>query len=460
MPDELFPLENLFHPLDKPIENGELIRARIADIPQDPLSHSQLNQLMHLSHQAGMTEGFYRFYFLTQPEAHPFIVPNAPSDITGNVITSALQLRWGVERFALDAAFFFGDFTNAYRKLRDMSFTEIIEYFDDWHRDAESLSIRGPVMPLNGIDIADRHLVAETACKTLDGDALDDLKRYLVAALNTHPDKPVNVRDLVRDVEHTEAGKDPDGGIALVMSDYFANLVSAPGEVEQLVATVADRWRKVYEMALANTNSYLSLCPELDVYVATSMRSPEDFRETGRVCENIFNSEQLRDLHLRWFNPTISACAGHEDKGLIECLMVALARAVLYFAGTGSTWGKDAEAAMALSRGTPVIILCPDTESGHRTATVFRDVHPLSRLTDVRLGVAVGAIVTTDESQVPVLLRRLFSSTMEYHLERRASGGFVVREGVSGSTVRTVTADRMIRETFWNYYGKNYAMLQ
>ena len=460
MSEELFPLENLFHPLDEPVENVDLIRSRISDIPRNPLSHSQLNQLMHLSHQAGMTEGFFRFYFLTQPNGHPFVVSKAPFDIEAHEISSVEQLRWGLERFALDAAFFFGDFTNAYRKLRDMRFDEIMEYFDDWHRDADSLSVRGPVMPLQSIDLGDRHLVAEAACKTLDAGALETLKGRLLETFNMRPTRPVSIRDLVRDIEGTEDGKEPDGAVALVMSDHLDDQVSDAATLEATASSVAARWRSTYEKALANTSSYLSLCPELDVYVATSMRKAEDFRETGRVCEEIFGSELLRDLHLRWFNPTVSACSGHEDKGLVECLMVALAQAVLYFAGTGATWGKDAEAAMALSRGIPVITLCPDTEAGHRTANTFREVHPLSRLTDVRFGVAVGAIVTTDHTQVPLLLRRLFSSTMEYRLERRPSGGFIVKDVLSGSAVRTVTADRMIRETFWNYYGKNYATLQ
>jgi hypothetical protein len=274
-------------------------------------------------------------------------------------------------------------------------------------------------------------------------------------------ERQVAIEELVRAIEGpADRSKELDGPVALVMSGYLERQVSNAEGVDSVVDEVKERWQTVYAKALTNTSNYLSLCPELDVYVATSMRAAEDFRETGRVCEAIFDSDELRDLHLRWFNPTMSACQGHEDKGLVECLMVALAQAVIYFAGTRATWGKDAEAAMALSRGIPVIVLCPDTPIGRETARVFREVHPLSRLTDVRLGVAVGAIVTTEEAQVPLILKRLFSSSMEYKLERREGGGFIVREALTQSVVRTVTADRMIRETFWNYYGKNYAALQ
>ncbi len=455
---ELFPIERLFHPLDSPPGNGELILARINELPSNPLSHSQLNQLMHLSHQAGMTSGFFTYYFLTQPERHPFVVPTSPGPLDNASIQSVEQLRWGLERFALDAAFFFGDFTNAYRKLRDMSFVEIVEYFDDWRKDSESLAIRGPVMPLKEIAISERHLVSETACKTLGPDGFEDLERRLTDAFNSLS-RSSSMRALIRKAENTADDKEPDGPAALAMHAYLDEVISSAEELRKFLSDARAKWEATYALALENTNSYLSLCPELDVYVATSMRTAADFRETGEVAERIFASPALTPLHLRWFDPTRSACSGHEDKGLVECLMVALAQAVLYFAGTKSSWGKDAEAAMALSRGTPVVILCPDTEEGNATARMFRDIHPLSRLTDVRFGVAVGAMVTTDERQVPEILRRLFSGEMEYRLERRDSGGFVVREVLSGSAVRTVTADRMIRETFWNYYSRNYAAL-
>jgi hypothetical protein len=51
----------------------------------------------------------------------------------------------------------------------------------------------------------------------------------------------------------------------------------------------------------------------------------------------------------------VSAAEGHEDKGLIECLMVKCAKALVYCAGDRESYGKDAEAAIALSLGKPII---------------------------------------------------------------------------------------------------------
>jgi hypothetical protein len=61
--------------------------------------------------------------------------------------------------------------------------------------------------------------------------------------------------------------------------------------------------------------------------------------------------------YLRYFDPTLSAAGGHEDKGLIECLMVKCAKLLVSCAGDKESYGKDAEAAMALSLGKPVDLL-------------------------------------------------------------------------------------------------------
>ena len=114
---------------------------------------------------------------------------------------------------------------------------------------------------------------------------------------------------------------------------------------------------------------------DLDVYVATSMRRREDFREMARFCSEVFEHESIADLYLRYFDPTLSAALGHEDKGLIECLMVKCAKVLVYCAGQSDSYGKDAEAAMALSLGKPVIFYCDE----ERRRRFYRDVHPLSR---------------------------------------------------------------------------------
>ena len=148
----------------------------------------------------------------------------------------------------------------------------------------------------------------------------------------------------------------------------------------------------------------------------------------------------------------MSAAEGHEDKGLIECLMVKCCRVLLYFAGTGDSFGKDAEVAMAMSLGRPVVILCPDDAKGQQRERFFRDVHPLSRLIQFETGVACGAMVTQNRDVAARLLERVFDNAMEYDLEHDGRGYFRLKERLTKSVVRLQTSDRQLRETFWNYY--------
>ena len=212
--------------------------------------------------------------------------------------------------------------------------------------------------------------------------------------------------------------------------------------------------RAAREAALDNTRLYLSIVNELDVYVATSMRRRDDFRDMSRDCEFIFSQNGLRRFRVRYFDPTLSASKGHEDKGLIECLMVKCAKALVYFAGYRDSFGKDAEVSMALSQGKPVIILCPNNPRGKQRMQFFRDTHPLSRLVDMETGVTIGAMVTDDTGVVAQLLQRLFDNRMEYDVEQKGDGYFRLRERLTDSVVRFQTNDALLDQSFSNYYSR------
>jgi hypothetical protein len=130
--------------------------------------------------------------------------------------------------------------------------------------------------------------------------------------------------------------------------------------------------------------------------------------------------------------------------------MVKSAKVLVYCAGKKDSFGKDAEAAMALSLGKPVIFYCDEAERERFVS----EIHPLSRLIEFSSGVAVGAMVTSSESEVIELLRRIleiFENEMEYELHQRKNGLRLV-EKLTGSTVRLQTRNSLLRETFWNYY--------
>ena len=116
--------------------------------------------------------------------------------------------------------------------------------------------------------------------------------------------------------------------------------------------------------------------------------------------------------------------------------------------GDRESYGKDAEAAMALSLGKPVIFYC-DHE---RRSRFYREVHPFSRLVEFDTGVAVGAMVTDSITQVSELLFRLFENQMEYQLEQTRPGHLRLKEAHTGSVVRLQTSDEMLNAAFFNLY--------
>jgi hypothetical protein len=114
----------------------------------------------------------------------------------------------------------------------------------------------------------------------------------------------------------------------------------------------------------------------------------------------------------------MSAAQGHEDKGLIECLMVKCAKVLLYCAGARDSFGKDVEAAMALSLGKPVIFFCEESARGE----FFKTVHPLSRLIDFQTGVVVGVMAASKIEDVVLLISRIFNNKMAYEIEQPKPG--------------------------------------
>lgn len=79
------------------------------DLDERPLSLPQFNQLLALSHEAPVTPGFFRYYWLSAP-LHPHNVTKIPrynpAWVTLTQIASLDQLYWSLYRFYVDALLF------------------------------------------------------------------------------------------------------------------------------------------------------------------------------------------------------------------------------------------------------------------------------------------------------------------------------------------------------------------
>jgi hypothetical protein len=89
------------------------------------------------------------------------------------------------------------------------------------------------------------------------------------------------------------------------------------------------------------------------------MRKPFDYWNVHSFISKIFGSPLLKELNLRWFDPTQAFCRNRVDKGLVEGLMLKRAKCTIYLAQESETLGKDSELATTLVQGKPVIAYAP-----------------------------------------------------------------------------------------------------
>jgi len=434
----------------------EEVFRRLDRIDLEPLSKVQLNQLLVFGNEAPVSDDFFRYYWLEAPSEHPYPVSKLPGFLepwlNSNTIQSLEHLKWGLYRLFTDGLLYFGNVRTAYRNLRDLTRTELAAFFTRKRFDTAAIKQRGPALPMKAIAKNDRYLISEMACKSF-GDRPEtpgEMRNALLQAYQAHIAKGgrgITWRELISaQLPATYSSRQDE--FLFSSDEIIEDTITSQTDFDTKIDKVAKTFFAARDAALTNTRYYLSMVSELDVYVATSMRNRQDFRNMATFCEKVFGDEKLKDLQLRYFDPTLSAAAGHEDKGLIECLMVKCARVLVYSAGEKESYGKDAEAAMALSLGKPVVFYC-DQEKRSR---FYRDVHPLSRLIEFDTGVAVGAMVTDSVGDVTALLHRLFENKMEYELEQLKPGHLRLKETLTQSVVRVQTSDRMLAETFWNHY--------
>jgi hypothetical protein len=438
-----------------------LVIERLEKLSKEPLTKVQFNQLLVASHEASVSDGFFKYYWGSVYEHHPYNVESLEGwsqDLIKNngdkYIISLDQLYWGLYRIYVDGLLYFGNVDAGFSSLRSMHYEEICAFFRAKGFDTNAIADRGPSLPLKQISRDDRYLISEMACKTF-GEVPNDQAQALQLlqdAWEKHEaqgGKSIGFKELL--MKYVTPGRNEEQ-ILLSYDDAVSSNVDSKDSIKTQFDQVVKKFLQAREQAIANTELYLSMVNDLDVYVATSMRSRKNFRDMADACDKIFSSGGVKHLHLRHFDPTLSAARGHEDKGLIECLMVKCAKVLVYCEGEKESYGKDAEAAMALSLGKPVVFFC---DHGKKT-NFYRDVHPLARLIDFRTGVAVGAIVTDKVDQVSEMLRRIFENKMEYRLEHHASrpGYLKLIEKLTNSVVRLQTDDELIKKTFWNNYRR------
>lgn len=152
-------------------ENSDLIFARLARMPGEPLSHSLLNQLLALSHQPPVSRAFFEYYWCSAP-VHPYRVEDLPGfdkTYTGyDRIESIDQLSWGLYRIYVDCLLYFGTVRKGFLALREKDLPAIKEFFSSKMYDTVALAARGAAISPHAIPMDDRYLIGELACKSFE----------------------------------------------------------------------------------------------------------------------------------------------------------------------------------------------------------------------------------------------------------------------------------------------------
>ena len=432
-----------------------------------PLSLIKLNQCFALARLRTVSDGFFKYYWLSANNEHFYNIYKTaktnkldlPSG-TKKDIDDIKILYSGLYRIFLDCLYCFGNIKFGFNQLCSKSYEELCNFFKSMRIDTDMIIQRGSPLEFDAISPDDKYLISETVYKNFGDDpnrySETQLEKFLLESYKAAKKKNISrikISDLFSG-KYIEASDQ----VSIFSDGFGEDEVSSEEEIKAKVADIAKIFFSTRKKALNNTKLYLSFVNDLDVYVATSMRTKKDFIDIHNFIESLKKNEKIKTLGLRYFDPTMSAAEGHENKGIIECLMVKASRVLIYIAGEKDSYGKAAEAAMALSLGKPVIFFC----NTRQKEAFFRDVHPLSRLVNFENGVVGGAIVCTTPQEVADTIDRIYRNDMVYSLVQADDkpGHYCIKDSFTNSTIRVQTDDRLLTSSFWNLFGRKHNKLE
>jgi hypothetical protein len=280
------------------------------------------------------------------------------------------DIQEGVQLFRKTAMLRYGNFVFAYRTLskirEDQAFLdELAEWSAKSDDETTRLLERKPkLLEIDSIDRDSTVLlgylsVAEMAKDKTSCDLLNQIAeesgqgsiKRLISSIGKYA-KPEYKSDLEKLVARY-IGQNPDANLA-TFKDFLRR------SREQIDKT-ASRIKKAQGKGQHNQDVYLTW-DHMDVYFATSMRKPWEFKELYDFIQQLMSAPEILELHLRYFDPTQSYTGNRINKGLLETLMLKRARCTVYSVQDTDTLGKDSELAATLAQGKPVIAYLPEVD--------------------------------------------------------------------------------------------------
>lgn len=137
-----------------------------------------------------------------------------------------------------------------------------------------------------------------------------------------------------------------------------------------------------YEAAKAKLETFIEQYKqlnEIDLYLATSMRTKEDVERAEKICN------QFEEKGYLVYNPANNCDSSRNKKSDLEKHMMEISKGIIIDAGTYDTGGKFIEAGFfKFGLKKPVFMLAQNTEKA-RMYSIYHDWHPSA----ITLGVHV-----------------------------------------------------------------------
>lgn len=314
----------------------------------DLIDCSQFNELLLLVNKDRVRPPFFRYFFHDSCKIS--------------------EIQQGVQLFRKTAMLRYGNFVFAYRTLSKIRehrafLDELAEWSANSDDEANRLLERKPkLLEIDSIDrdstvllgylSADEMAKDKTRCDLLSqivGELGQSSIKRLKSSIGRYA-KPEHKIDLEKLVARY-IGQNPDANLATFKEFLRRSL----GRIDK----TASRIRKAQRKGQRNQDVYLTW-DHMDVYFATSMRKPWEFKELYDFIQQLMNAPEIVELQLRYFDPTQSYTGNRINKGLLETLMLKRASCTVYSVQDTDTLGKDSELAATLAQGKPVIAYLPE----------------------------------------------------------------------------------------------------
>lgn len=414
------------------------------------IDRERFNIIVSSFHLPPAKRGFFSYYF-------------------GEAITTTEAFEAGLTKLLKDLLWHFGDVHRGYVALNDV---DDIKAFIATHQfDVAEFKARSSWTVIEDIPPHERgYLGYVSGERPFRHRAFLDIAEKVLNALDSDKDRYKNMKaedisaDVRKQLETEEVQK-----LSISTTEFkgldlfeFAALEGNKNRVRELSDQVNQTITKVNELkkiGLRNQIHFLRNIEMIDVYVATSMRDDREYSEMYTFVSETFSKPEIKELKLRYFDPTLCYCESRIDKGIVECLLVRCAKATVYCAQEGDTFGKDSELAATLCQGKPVIVYVPtapkDLELNaklDKRAKTFREFHPLGLQVGLYDGVARGVIVVRSPDQCARILRQILTNNLEVKVTFEQHG-IVLREVETDSVLRVMTGWRELASCFWHNFG-------